>query len=115
MESDNSNAAVNGRLALRLSRVTGGNPEVISSSVRLVPRRSCIEKPSSRKVGQAMLHMLAKNCAALGVHPMGSSPASVQFKGEINGALPRERHQQRHLEFCTAHLLSRSSSRSIIS
>jgi len=30
------------------------------------------------------------------------SPASVQLKGEINGALPRKRHQQRHLEFCIA-------------
>ena len=30
------------------------------------------------------------------------SPNSVQFKGEINDALPRKRHQKRHLEFCTA-------------
>ena len=29
-------------------------------------------------------------------------PASVQFKGEINDALPRKRHQKRHLEFCIA-------------
>ena|SRR6267154_1929341 len=29
-------------------------------------------------------------------------PNSVQFKGEINDALPRKRHQKRHLEFCTA-------------
>jgi hypothetical protein len=27
---------------------------------------------------------------------------SVQFKGEINDALPRKRHQKRDLEFCTA-------------
>jgi hypothetical protein len=33
------------------------------------------------------------------------SPTSVQFKGEINGALPRKRHQKRHLEFCNAYLL----------
>jgi hypothetical protein len=37
------------------------------------------------------------------------SPMSVQFKGEINDALPRKRHQKRHLDFCTAHLLSRMS------
>src|SRR5882762_1581845 len=48
-------------------------------------------------------------CASLGVHPNDFSPSSVQFKGEINGALPRKRHQQRHLEFCTAYLLSRGS------
>jgi hypothetical protein len=30
------------------------------------------------------------------------SPTSVQFKGEINDALPRKRHQKRHLEFCIA-------------
>ena len=35
------------------------------------------------------------------------SPTSVQFKGEINDALPRKRHQKRHLEFCTAYLLRR--------
>src|SRR5437899_2145315 len=50
-----------------------------------------------------------KNCAILGVHPTTFSPSSVQFKGEINDALPRKRHQQRHLEFCTAYLLSRGS------
>jgi len=27
------------------------------------------------------------------------------FKGEINDALPRKRHQERHLEFCIACLL----------
>src|SRR6266480_4573822 len=37
------------------------------------------------------------------------SPSSVHFKGEISDALPRKRHQQRHLEFCTAYLLSRGS------
>jgi hypothetical protein len=37
----------------------------------------------------------------------GFSPTSVQFKSEINDALPRKRHQKRHLEFCTALLLSR--------
>jgi hypothetical protein len=37
------------------------------------------------------------------------SPTSVQFKDEISDALPRKRHQQRHLEFCTAYLLSRGS------
>src|ERR1700681_192980 len=37
------------------------------------------------------------------------SPTSVQFKGEINDALPRKRHQKRHLEFCTAYLRSRGS------
>ena len=35
------------------------------------------------------------------------SPTSVQFKSEINDALPLKRHQKRHLEFCTAHLRSR--------
>jgi hypothetical protein len=39
-------------------------------------------------------------------HHRGSSqkfgPTSGQFKGEINGAHPRKRHQQRHLEFCIA-------------
>src|SRR6266576_1458809 len=35
------------------------------------------------------------------------SATSVQFKGEVNDALPRKRHQQRHLEFLTAYLLSR--------
>jgi leucyl-tRNA synthetase len=29
-------------------------------------------------------------------------PSSVQLKGEINDALPRKRHQKRHLEFCIA-------------
>src|SRR6266550_3946864 len=37
------------------------------------------------------------------------SPTSVQFKVEISDACPRKRHQQRHLEFCTAYLLSRGS------
>jgi hypothetical protein len=37
------------------------------------------------------------------------SPTSVQFKSEINDAFPRKRHQKRHLEFCTARLLSRRS------
>src|SRR5216684_8889738 len=50
-----------------------------------------------------------KNCAILGVHPINFSPSSVQFKGEINDALPRKRHQKRHLEFCIAYLLSRGS------
>jgi hypothetical protein len=36
-------------------------------------------------------------------------PTSVQFKGEINDALPRKRHQKRHLESCNAYLLSRRS------
>jgi hypothetical protein len=48
-------------------------------------------------------------CAILGVHPSGFSPPSVQFKSEINDALPRKRHQKRHLEFCAAYLLSRGS------
>ena len=39
----------------------------------------------------------------------GIHPTSVQFKGEINDALPRKRHQKRHLEFCTTHLLCRGS------
>ena len=34
------------------------------------------------------------------------SPSSAHFKGEINDVLPRKRHQQRHLEFCTVYLLS---------
>jgi hypothetical protein len=46
--------------------------------------------------------MLTKDGAILGVHPNSFSPTSVQFKSEINGALPRKRHQQRHLEFCIA-------------
>src|SRR5229473_1791812 len=50
-----------------------------------------------------------KNCASLGGHPKSFSPTSVQFKGEINDALPRKRHQKRHLEFCNAYLLSRGS------
>jgi hypothetical protein len=45
---------------------------------------------------------LRKNCAILGVHPNRFSPTSVQLKSEINGAFPCKRHQQRHLEFCTA-------------
>src|SRR6266853_4005165 len=48
-------------------------------------------------------------CAILGVHPSCFGPTSVQFKGEINDALPRKRHQQRHLEFCALYLLSRKS------
>src|SRR6266566_1502388 len=48
-------------------------------------------------------------CAIQGVHPKSFSPTSVQFKGKINDALPRKRHQKRHLEFCTAYLLSRGS------
>src|SRR5579859_6092004 len=50
-----------------------------------------------------------KNCASLRVHPNSFSPTSVQFKGEINDALPRKRHQMRHLEFCAAHLRTRGS------
>src|SRR6267143_2949979 len=37
------------------------------------------------------------------------TPTSVQFKSEINDALPRKRHQKQHLEFCTAYLRSRGS------
>src|SRR5260370_2743063 len=32
-----------------------------------------------------------------------------QFKSEINDAFPHKRHQKRHLDFWTAHLLSRGS------
>jgi hypothetical protein len=53
--------------------------------------------------------MLAKEGASLGIHPKVFGPTSVQFKGEINDTLPRKRHQKRHLEFCTAYLLSRRS------
>src|SRR5258708_26817096 len=48
-------------------------------------------------------------CAIQGVQPKRFSPTSVHFKGEINDALPRKRHQERHLEFCIACLLSRGS------
>src|SRR5438094_10324968 len=41
--------------------------------------------------------------------PISFSATSVQFKGEINDALPRKRHQKRHLDFCTASLRSRWS------
>jgi hypothetical protein len=37
------------------------------------------------------------------------SPASVQFKSEIKDASPRKRHQKRHLDYCTEHLLNRMS------
>jgi hypothetical protein len=30
---------------------------------------------------------------------------SVQFKGEINDALPRKRHQKRHLEFSLLQII----------
>jgi hypothetical protein len=50
-----------------------------------------------------------KDCAIQGVHPNCFSPTSVHFKGEINDALPRKRHQMRHLEFCAVYLLSRMS------
>src|ERR1700682_2233123 len=68
-----------------------------------------------RPVGAAMgqtkssVGRVQKNCATLRVHPNVFSPTSVQFKSEINDAFPRKRHQQRHLEFCTAYLLSRGS------
>jgi hypothetical protein len=42
-----------------------------------------------------------------GLQSKSFSPTSVQFKGEISDALPRKRHQERHLDFCTAFLLSR--------
>src|SRR6202521_6357509 len=41
--------------------------------------------------------------------PQIVSPFSVQFNGEINDALPRKRHQKRHLEFCTAYLLRKKA------
>jgi hypothetical protein len=53
--------------------------------------------------------MLTKDGATPRVHPKEFGPTSVQFKGEINGACLCKRHQQRHLEFCTAYLLSRGS------
>jgi hypothetical protein len=40
-------------------------------------------------------------CAIQGVHPKDFSPTSVQFKSEINGAVPCKRHQRQHLEFFT--------------
>src|SRR6266481_4810146 len=43
----------------------------------------------------------------IGVHPKHFSPSSVQLKSEINGACLCKQHQKRHLEFCTAYLLSR--------
>ena len=55
------------------------------------------------RIHRTMLHGLS----SLGVHPNIFGPTSVQFKSEINDAFPRKRHQKRHLEFCTAHLLSR--------
>ena len=36
-------------------------------------------------------------------------PASVQFNSEASDAFACKRHQRRHLEFCTALLLSRGS------
>jgi len=53
-----------------------------------------------------MLHGLS----SLGVHLNIFGPTSVQFKSEINDAFPRKRHQKRHLEFCTPHLINRWSS-----
>jgi hypothetical protein len=50
-----------------------------------------------------------KSCAILGVHPSCFSPTSVQFKSEINDALPRKRHQKLHLEFFTAYLLTKKA------
>ena len=47
--------------------------------------------------------------SVLRAHRKSFSPTSVQFKGEINDALPRKRHQKRHLEFCNAYLRSRGS------
>ena len=41
--------------------------------------------------------------------PNHFSPSSVQLKSEINGAFLCKRHQQQHLEFCNAYLLSRGS------
>jgi hypothetical protein len=35
------------------------------------------------------------------------SPTSVRFKSEINDAFRRKRHQKRHFDFSTEHLLSR--------
>jgi hypothetical protein len=52
---------------------------------------------------------LRKNCAILGVHPSSFSPTSVQLKNQTDGAFPCQRHQKRHLEFCTAYLQTRGS------
>jgi hypothetical protein len=35
------------------------------------------------------------------------SPTSVRFKSDINDTFRRKRHQKRHLDFSTEHLLSR--------
>src|SRR5438067_10045938 len=40
------------------------------------------------------LEALAHCSGRIGVHPKHFSPSSVQFKGEINDALPRKRHQR---------------------
>jgi hypothetical protein len=64
--------------------------------LRLAHHNSC-------RIHITMLHGLS----SLGVHLNIFGPTSVQFKSEINDAFPRKRHQKRHLEFCTAHLLSR--------
>jgi hypothetical protein len=48
-------------------------------------------------------------CETLPNYVRSGSPTSVQFKGEINGALPCKRHQKGRLEFCDAYLLSRRS------
>jgi len=96
-----------------IGRPFGGQSTSHYSSDRRENRNTCfLTVVSGRVVGQPecwpdnAIHA-RKDCATLGVHPICFSPTSVQFKGEINDALPRKRHQKRHLEFCNAYLLSR--------
>jgi hypothetical protein len=55
--------------------------------------------PNVRLVFDAKGYMEDGDLNRAQIGPSCFSPTSVQFKGEINDALPRKRHQKRHLEF----------------
>ncbi len=88
-----------------------GNVQSASAGAVLCGMRGY--KPFHRQRQPCSLHcastidfLVTQRCPNKLCHLRGSphcfSPTSVQFKGEINDALPRKRHQKRHLEFCTA-------------
>jgi hypothetical protein len=94
-----------------------GKSEVIVLLVGLVPTNASVYRflrlsPPSRRRSLATTRDLFPQgsfWASDGCDFQHFSPTSVQFKGEINGACLCKRHQKRHLEFCTAYLLSRGS------
>src|SRR5439155_9559019 len=93
-------------MSRRMTRKTGRPSGSASRHKLAAPLRAVAQQP--RENHFKLLFSLERSVHNLAIHIfihlISFSPSSVQFKGEINDALPRKRHQKRHLEFCSAYL-----------